>query len=148
MSKKVKRVLATGTFDLLHPGHLCYLTEAKKLGDELIVLVARDCMVKHKPAPIIPEEQRVEMVSALKMVDRAILGSDRDMFEPLFEIRPDVIALGYDQHFDEVWLAGELEKRGINAEVVRITSMREGAECSSRGVVQKVIEKRAKHNGE
>ncbi len=49
------RVLATGTFDILHPGHLRYLSEAKALGDELYVIVARDSMVKHKPKPIVPE---------------------------------------------------------------------------------------------
>ncbi|MDY6931735.1 MAG: adenylyltransferase/cytidyltransferase family protein, partial [Halobacteriota archaeon] len=68
------RVLATGTFDILHPGHLTYFREAKKLGDELIVIVARDVNVTHKPKPIIPEEQRVEMVGALSIVDKVILG--------------------------------------------------------------------------
>jgi FAD synthetase len=63
------RVLATGTFDLLHPGHVYFLTQARALGDELFVIVARDSNVTHKPKPIIPEEQRLEMVNALK-VDR------------------------------------------------------------------------------
>ncbi len=55
----IRRVVATGTFDLLHPGHIYYLEESKKLGDELWVIVARDMNVKHKPRPIIPEEQRL-----------------------------------------------------------------------------------------
>ena len=59
------RIVATGTFDILHPGHLFYLEESKKLGDELFVIVARDANVKHKPRPIIPEDQRLAMVAAL-----------------------------------------------------------------------------------
>ncbi len=73
------RVLATGTFDLLHPGHLLYLERSKKLGDELVVIVARDVNVKHKPKPIVPEDQRLKMVQALKVVDLAILGDEKDI---------------------------------------------------------------------
>ncbi len=114
------RVLATGTFDILHPGHIYFLTQARKLGDELFVIVARDSNVTHKPKPIVPEEQRLEMVNALGMVDKALLGSEKDMFEPLKEIKPDIIALGYDQRFDSELLEKELTKRGIPAKVVRI----------------------------
>ena len=88
------RVLATGTFDLLHPGHLLYLSEARSLGDELYVIVARESMIKHKQRPIVPEEQRLAMVKALRVVDKAMLGSEKDIFEPLCEIRPDIIVLG------------------------------------------------------
>jgi len=99
------RVLATGTFEILHPGHLLYLEEAKKLGDELFVIVARDVNVKkRKRTPIIREEQRLKMISALKVVDKAMLGSEKDMYEPLYSIKPDVIAIGYDQDFDVVML--------------------------------------------
>ena len=83
-----RRVVATGTFDILHPGHLYYLSESKKLGDELFVIVARDANVKHKPHPILPEEQRRAMIAALKPVDHAILGDRTDMFRPIEEIRP------------------------------------------------------------
>jgi len=114
------RILATGTFDLLHPGHIYFLTQARALGDELFVIVARDSNVTHKPKPIVPEEQRLEMVSALGIVDKALLGSEKDMFEPLKYIRPDIIALGYDQRFDAELLEEELAKRGLPANVVRI----------------------------
>ena len=76
------RVLATGTFDILHPGHLLYLEESRALGDELVVVVARDVNVKHKPKPIIPEEQRLIMVAALKIVDLAVLGHVTDFIIP------------------------------------------------------------------
>ena len=52
------RVVATGTFDLLHPGHVLYLERSRALGDELVVIVARDVNVRHKPKPVLPEEQR------------------------------------------------------------------------------------------
>ena len=103
------RVLATGTFDLLHPGHLLYLSEAKALGDELYVIVARDSMIKHKPKPIIPEGQRLAMVAALRMVDKVMLGSETDMFEPLREIKPDIIALGKNQFFNDKELENQLK---------------------------------------
>lgn len=136
------RVLATGTFDLLHPGHLMYLEQSKALGDELVVIVARDANVQHKPRPIIPQEQRLLMVSALKMVDRAVLGSERDMFRPIEELRPDVITLGYDQHFDIVLLQEELATRGIEAQVVRLEEHDPCPLCSSRMIVAKVLEDR------
>jgi len=136
------RVLATGTFDLLHPGHLMYLEQSRALGDELVVIVARDANVKHKPKPIIPQDQRLLMVSALKMVDRAVLGSESDMFSPIEELKPDVITLGYDQHFDAVLLKEELATRGIDVRVVRLEGYDPCPLCSSRMIAAKVLEER------
>lgn len=135
------RVLATGTFDILHPGHLLYLSEAKAFGDELYVIVARDSMVKHKPKPIIPEKQRLAMVQALRIVDKAVLGSEKDMFEPLREIKPDIIALGKNQHFDEKDLKAQLKAHGIKSKVVRIKSFEECELCSSGAIIKKIIER-------
>ena len=98
---KMVRILATGTFDILHPGHILYLKKAKELGDELFVIVSRDTMVQHKSKPVIPERQRLQVVRALGVVDHAELGSEHDMFEPLMTIKPDIVALGFDQYFDE-----------------------------------------------
>ena len=139
-----RRVVATGTFDLLHPGHLYYLEESKKMGDELWVIVARDANVKHKPSPIIPEEHRLQMVAALKPVDHAILGDKTDMFLPIKEIRPDVITIGFNQHFDERTLHLQLTERGLSPEIVRIGKYEDGNLCSSRFVVQRIIEVRGK----
>ncbi len=135
----VKRVLATGTFDILHPGHIHYLTQAKKLGDELVVIVARDCMIKHKPKPIIPEKQRAMIISQMKMVDNVIVGSDKDIFEPLKSINPDIIALGYDQHFNPSKLKEELDERGFNPKIVRITKFEECDMCSSGDIIKRII---------
>jgi FAD synthetase len=135
------RVLATGTFDLLHPGHVYFLTQAKALGDELFVIVARDLNVTHKPKPIIPEEQRLEMVNALGMVDKAVLGSETDMFEPLEQIRPDIITLGYDQKFDINSLEKELAKRGLPAKVVRIQFSKKCPFCSTGAIIKEVLKR-------
>jgi len=134
------RVVATGTFDIIHPGHIRFLKEAKKLGDELIVIIAREKNVRHKPKPIIPEEQRRRVVEALKYVDRAILGDEEDMFKPIMELKPDIIALGHDQHFNEEWLKKELEKRGLNTKIVRITAKEECELCSSTKIIRRIAE--------
>ena len=137
----MKRVLATGTFDLLHPGHVLYMNEARALGDELYVIVARDSMIKHKPKPIIPEEQRLIMVNALKIVDKAILGSETDMFEPLKEIKPDIVAVGYDQTYDIGELEANLREHGFDAKVVRVDKSKTCELCSSGRIIKKVIER-------
>lgn len=139
-----RRVVATGTFDLLHPGHLYYIEESKKLGEELWVIVARDANVKHKPRPIIPEEQRLRMVASLKPVDHAILGDKTDMFRPIGEIRPAIITIGFNQHFDEIKLCQQLADRGLDPEIFRIGKYKEGDLCSSRIVVQRIIDMRGK----
>ena len=140
------RVLATGTFDILHPGHLLYLSKARALGDELYVIVARDSMIKHKPKPIVPEKQRLTMVQALRMVDAAMLGSETDMFLPLREIKPDIIALGKNQFFNEKELEEKLAAQGIKAKVVRIQSFEQGELCSSAAIIRKILERNGKSN--
>lgn len=137
-----RRVVATGTFDILHPGHLYYLEESKKLGNELWVIVARDSNVKHKPRPIISEEHRLRMVAALKPVDHAILGDKTDIFRPIEEIRPEVITLGFNQMFREDDLKTQLTARKIVSEVVRIGKLADVDLCSSRLIVQRIVEKR------
>ena len=125
------RVLATGTFDILHPGHILYLEEAKKLGDELWVIVACSAMVNHKPKPL----------QALKVVDHAVLGDEHDMFRPLMDIQPDIIVLGHDQHFSEDDLKRELTSRGIHAKVVRVTKHEPCSTCSSGAIIRLILEK-------
>jgi FAD synthetase len=133
--------VATGTFDLLHPGHVLYLEKSRELGDELIVIVARDINVKHKPKPIIPESQRLKMVQSLKAVDRAVLGEEKDIFRLIEGIQPDIITLGYDQHFDPALLEAELSSRGIRAQIVRVEASDSCTLCSSRQIVAKILER-------
>lgn len=136
----VRKVVATGTFDILHPGHVLYLCEARKLGDELWAIVARESTIKHKRKPLIPEEQRLFMVQSLKCVDHAVLGSETDMFEPIRRIKPDVIVIGFNQHWDENELKKQLAERGIEAEVVRIPTSDLSPYASSRTIRQKIKE--------
>lgn len=134
------RVVATGTFDLLHPGHVLYLERSRTFGDELIVIVARDVNVKHKPKPILPEEQRLRMVSALKGVDMAVLGSETDIFLPIEQLRPDIITLGHDQHFNPSFLEAELSRRDLHPRIVRIEASEPCDLCSSRKIVARILE--------
>lgn len=138
----MKRVVATGTFDILHPGHLYYLEESRKLGDELFVIVARDANVRHKPKPVLPEDQRLDMVRLLKPVDHAVLGDLTDMFAPIKEIDPAIITLGYNQHFSEEQLRQELRSRGLNAEVVRIEGYIGPGISSSRLIMERIVQMR------
>ena len=115
------RVIATGVFDILHPGHLHYLEAAKALGDELVVIVATDKTVhKRKHHPITPEDMRVIMVQALKPVDRAVLGHEGDPYDIIVELKPDIITIGYDQKHDVEKIRGELASRGVDVQVVRL----------------------------
>lgn len=134
------RVMATGVFDLLHPGHLHYLTEARKLGDELVVVVARDVTVrKLKREPIVGEETRRKMVEALKPVDKAILGSTKDMFDTVELVKPDVIALGFNQRWDESDIEKKCKARGVTVRVVRVGGLRQSLH-STRDMIDRVLE--------
>lgn len=140
----MNRVVAQGTFDILHPGHVHYLNEARAMGDELHVIVARAGNVTHKPAPVVPGSQRVEMVQALEPVDEARLGHPEDIFVPIEQIDPAVIALGHDQHHDTSAIEAQLADRGIDCEVRR-ASGREAAddELLSTGlIVDRILEER------
>lgn len=118
---KMVRVMATGVFDILHLGHLHYLEESKKLGDELLVVIATDETVrKFKHEPITNEKVRLELVNSLKPVDKAVLGYEKDMYKVVEQLKPDIITLGYDQVHDEKNIKAELEKRNLNIKVVRL----------------------------
>ncbi|BDZ68301.1 FAD synthase [Methanobacterium ferruginis] len=136
--------MATGTFDLIHPGHGYYLSESKKLGGDdarLVVVVARESTVRaRKRVPIVPEKQRMKVVQMLKMVDEAVLGSETDMFSTVRKIKPDIITIGPDQKFDLDWLRGELEKRDIHAEVVKINGYHKSSLDSSCKIIKKIKE--------
>ena len=134
-------VVATGTFSVLHPGHITYLEEARKLGDGLLVIVARDEFVrKRKNSCPIPEQQRLAVVRALKPVDEAILGDKEDIFKPIEELKPDIIALGRDQDFKEGELEAELSRRGLKAKVVRVQGYWESELDSSKKIIARISE--------
>ena len=135
----MRKIVATGTFDILHPGHLFYLEESRKLGDELWVIVARERNVVHKPRPIVPEEQRLKMISGLRCVDHAILGDLEDLFRPIADIDPEVVTLGFNQKFSEEKLIAQMRERGIQAEVVRIGPFSGWAFSSSSRLIEEAF---------
>ncbi|HUK38230.1 MAG TPA: adenylyltransferase/cytidyltransferase family protein [Methanomicrobiales archaeon] len=139
---RARRIVATGTFDIIHPGHIYYLEESRKLGDELHVIVARDANVRHKPRPVIGEAQRLRVIRALKVVDHARLGDPTDMFRPIEEIGPAVITLGFNQHFSEDQLRDALRERGIGAEVVRIGEYTGDPCASTRRIIDQILRTR------
>ncbi len=137
----VVRVMATGVFDLLHPGHLYFLTEAKKLGDELVVVIARDQTARRlKHEPYVPEQLRREMVEALKPVDRAVLGSTTDIYETVVREHPSIIALGYNQVWNEQEVERECARRGVPLKVVRIPQ-RPHDDLATRRIVERIVER-------
>jgi len=116
------RVVVFGTFDVVHVGHIRYLEQAKKLGDELVVVVSRDSNSRKIKGheTLISERHRLEVVSALRMVDKAILGNSKDRFGKLVSLKPDVVALGYDQAADLEKLRARLENAKLNPKIVRM----------------------------
>ena len=146
--EKRKIVLASGVFDLLHLGHVRYLEEAKKAGGDyakLIVIVARDNTVEKRKGkkPIMSENQRRALVESLKVVDEAVLGFEDFSIEKVIErIKPDVIAVGYDQKGIEQTVRNYVKKRGLDIRVVRIGKFSEDELDSSSKIKRKIIEHR------
>lgn len=115
------RVMTTGVFDLIHLGHIHMLEAAKKHGDELIVVIARDeTVLKQKHNPINPEEVRRQIVASLKPVDAAVLGHHGDIYRVVTELKPDIIALGFDQTFKEADVEKKCREHGVEVKVVRL----------------------------
>ncbi|MFX1521214.1 MAG: adenylyltransferase/cytidyltransferase family protein [Promethearchaeota archaeon] len=147
-SAQRKRVLCFGTFDILHYGHVKYFEEAKKLGGdnaELIVVVARDSSVETMKGkkPIFSEEHRRALVASIKPVDVAILGTEGgDKLKIFEEIRPDIVALGYDQWPSITWLKEELKERNIECEIVRLSKFGSEELNSSSLIVKKILKLR------
>ncbi len=120
----MKTVLAFGCFDILHFGHLRYLQKAKALGSRLIVVVARDKTAKliKGRRPFFDEKARLAMISSLRPVSKALLGHEGGAkYAIISEIRPDIIALGYDQREDDARLRQWLDANGLEkTKIVRI----------------------------
>ncbi|MFC4356843.1 adenylyltransferase/cytidyltransferase family protein [Halobium salinum] len=145
------RAVAQGTFDLLHPGHVHYLSDAAARADELHVIVARRHNVTHKSPPVLPDRQRRDMVAALGVVDEAHLGHPEDIFVPIEEIAPDVIVLGYDQHHDPDSLRAALDERGLDCRVERASGREPRYEdelLSTGQIIDRVLEERGGRGNE
>jgi len=118
-------IVCAGTFDLLHTGHIEYLKSAKALSEdsELVVIIARDKnseKIKRKKT-INNEITRFNRIKKLDFVNRVVLGFKGDkIIDRVLTLKPDIIALGFDQWAKEDWLKKELMKRGLNVKVVRM----------------------------
>jgi len=138
--------LASGVFDLLHLGHVKFLECAKKTGGqnaELIVIVARDSTVEKRKGkkPIMSENQRRALVESLKVVDEAILGYEEfDIGKVIDKIKPDVIAVGYDQDGIAQTVRVYARKKGLKIRVVKIGKFGEDELDSSQKIKQKIID--------
>jgi len=114
LRKQGKRIVFTnGCFDLIHIGHIRYLTEARRFGDILIIGLNSDRSVSRiKPGrPIIPEDQRAEVLSSLRMVDYVVIFDEDTPYELIKEIQPDVLVKGSDWKKEEI----------VGADIVRET---------------------------
>lgn len=125
---KKKKILAFGAFDLLHPGHRFFLKEAKKLGDYLTVVVARDNNIRRfkKITPDYSEKQRLKMIKSLGIANRVILGQKdlKKKYDVINKLKPDIVALGYDQKIFIKNLPEIIEKMNMSCRVVRLKAYR------------------------
>ncbi len=117
-------VLAGGVFDIIHPGHIYTLNAAKALGDVLVVVVATDntAVKMKKRNPIHSQEQRQELVNSLGVVDLCLIGQEENIFKTVKHVRPQIIALGYDQIHQEQFITEGCKKIKLDAKVARLQS--------------------------
>lgn len=117
-----KTVLVFGVFDLLHPGHVAFLREAKRHGDKLIVVVTRDERAEDEKGrrPYYRLEERIGMLAALSCVDEAIAGDGAGEWTMIEKIRPDVICIGHDQDAERSKAAAQIGRLSVRPEMVRV----------------------------
>jgi len=120
----LKVVLAGGVFDIIHPGHIHTLNSAKALGDVLIVVVATDKTAQKmkKRVPLHNQKLRRELVDSLSIVDFCIIGHEDDIFKTVAFVRPEIIALGYDQVHQEKFIIDGCRKLNLDVKVARLQS--------------------------
>ena len=121
----IRVVLVGGVFDLIHPGHVHTLKAAKMLGDVLVVVIARTTTAKkiRGERKIFHNELlRQELVSSLHFVDLAIIGKEGTLYDTVEFVKPDIIALGYDQAHTEKDISQNCAARNLNVRVVRLNT--------------------------
>ena len=140
-----KRILAAGKFDILHLGHIAYLQQAKELAGEngeLVVVLALDKTIEKERGapPVFPQEQRRVIIESLVFVDRVFIGLDTDDHTLIVEqIKPDIIALGYDQYTDVSALEKYFEEKGLSTKIVRLEKRDADGLCSSTEIRKRII---------
>ena len=126
-------VLVGGVFDLIHPGHIHTLKAAKAEGDVLVVVVARQSTAQKikKYRKIYHDEKlRRDLVTSLNFVDLALIGKEGTLYDTVEYVKPNVIALGYDQAHSEKDIAENCKKRNLNVQVIRLSTPIPGSKSS------------------
>ncbi len=137
--KKKKIVFTNGCFDLIHVGHVRYLSEARALGDVLIVAVNADASIKKikdPRRPIVVQSERLEVLSALECVDYLILFSGKTPLRLITALTPDILVKGGDWDLDKIVGREHVEQHG--GKVVRIQVVK-GASTTS--IIERVLER-------
>jgi len=93
----MKKVMVFGTFDILHKGHLNFFKQARKHGDYLIAVVARDKTVKEIKGILPHHKEKIRLKNVKKHADKAVLGMLKNKYKVIEKFKPDIICLGYDQ---------------------------------------------------
>ena len=140
--EKPKKVFIGGTFDIIHPGHISFLKEASKRG-LVYAVVATDKNVERIKGrkPILNERERLELVSSIRYVYKAIIGDENDFFNPLEKIKPDIVFLGPDQFLTEDYILQEAHKRGLKISVERMARRVGNNKFSSSELVKRILER-------
>jgi cytidyltransferase-like protein len=129
----LKVVLVGGVFDLIHPGHIHTLKAAKDAGDVLVVVIARTATAQKikKDRKIYHDESlRKELVESLGFVDLALVGREGTLYDTVEFVKPNVIALGYDQAHSEKDVAENCKKRNLDVQVIRLSTPIPGSKSS------------------
>lgn len=129
----MKKVLAFGTFDILHEGHIYFLKNAKAFGD-LTVVISRDKTVKEikNKLPVNDEKKRLNNVKKLNIANNVILGYIKNKYKVIQKIKPDIICLGYDQKHFVGGLEKELKRLKLKTKVIRLKPYKPKTHKSSR----------------
>ncbi|MBI5731573.1 MAG: D-glycero-beta-D-manno-heptose 1-phosphate adenylyltransferase [Ignavibacteriales bacterium] len=136
-NKKV--VFTNGVFDILHAGHVDYLTKAKSKGDILIVAVNSDSSVKKikgELRPIVPQNERVFIISSLKPVDYVVIFDEETPYEIIKKIIPDVLVKGADWSVKNIVGRDIVEANGGKVETIEFTN-----DSSTTNIIKTVLER-------
>ncbi len=140
-SKKAKKIIVAGSFDVLHPGHVKFLEWVKrKFKGKLIIVLARNESIEKmkRRKPVFSERERKILLEAIRYVDKVIIGDKKDFLKPLLKEKPDVIVLGYDQWVDEKDLEKKLRESGLCVKIVRAPAFNE-KRWKSKKIIERIV---------
>ena len=130
--------LTNGTFDLIHAGHVCYLNEASKLADYLILGLNSDQSVKQYKSdkrPIVPQKERAEVIDSLKAVDYVVIFDETTADNLISKVKPDIYVKGGDYTEESLPETTTVKKYGGEIKFIKVV---EG--CSTTNIIQKILD--------